>query len=612
MIARRRQVALALTAVLAAAAGLPEPGPRGRGARPGPRRAAAPAASPSSPPATSCRTPRSSTGARFDAGGIGYDFRPMLAGIAPVVSRADLALCHMETVYGANGDYTGYPAFKSPPEVADGLAATGYDGCSTASNHTLDDGAAASGAPWTPSTAPACGTREPRAPRPRRTAHPAARRAAPASPTSPTPTTPTATRCRQGQPWAVNLIDEDRILADARAARKAGADVVVVSVHWGTEWQDEPGRAAADAGRELTASRTERPPRHRPDPRHPRPCPAGLREGQRHVGRLRHGRPDRRRDVQPPGRPGPARQRVHRRPLHLRPARPAGGPLGGDARPSSCRRCSTSTPGRVVDLNAALAQGAGVPGVRDRIRDVVLSRGAAKDGLMMGRVARARSPGTRPEPRVTGPERRSAGPTAGYGTTVTGQRPAFTSRTATDPRSGARPARRRRPPPRPPSARPPPSPDRRRDRRGRCGTPSARRISPESARWPRGSAATSSSATASVVSATGAPSAAPAVMHRLHVDHGEQRVLAAGQPAGVGRRAQRGVRSVHPDEDDLGAVGTSLELVRGLLFRVLCPSAARGYRMSAATARQVPPDRRPRGDGRHGADGRRGVPTVGA
>ncbi|GCB42943.1 lipoprotein [Streptomyces sp. NL15-2K] len=41
--------------------------------------------------------------ARFDAGGTGYDFRPMCAGVAPVVSRADLALCHMETVYGENG-----------------------------------------------------------------------------------------------------------------------------------------------------------------------------------------------------------------------------------------------------------------------------------------------------------------------------------------------------------------------------------------------------------------------------------------------------------------------------------------------------------------------------
>src|SRR5690606_39812710 len=44
-----------------------------------------------------------------------------------------------------------------------------------------------------------------------------------------------------GQPWAADLIDESRILADARAARTAGPDVVVVSAHWGTEWHEPPG-----------------------------------------------------------------------------------------------------------------------------------------------------------------------------------------------------------------------------------------------------------------------------------------------------------------------------------------------------------------------------------
>jgi poly-gamma-glutamate synthesis protein (capsule biosynthesis protein) len=40
--------------------------------------------------------------------------------------------------------------------------------------------------------------------------------------------------------------------------------------------------------------------------------------------------------------------------------------------------------GRVVDLNAAIDQGADFTSVRDGIRDTVLSRGAAKDGLVMG------------------------------------------------------------------------------------------------------------------------------------------------------------------------------------------------------------------------------------
>ena len=41
--------------------------------------------------------------------------------------------------------------------------------------------------------------------------------------------------------------------------------------------------------------------------------------------------------------------------------------------------------GRVVDLNAALEQGATVGAVRDRIRDVILSRGAAQSGLVMAK-----------------------------------------------------------------------------------------------------------------------------------------------------------------------------------------------------------------------------------
>ena len=56
-----------------------------------------------------------------------------------------------------------------------------------------------------------------------------------------------------GQPWLVNLIDLDRILADAHAAKAAGAEVVVVEMHWGNENQSPPppsnGRQARRARR---------------------------------------------------------------------------------------------------------------------------------------------------------------------------------------------------------------------------------------------------------------------------------------------------------------------------------------------------------------------------
>ncbi|MFF5896973.1 CapA family protein [Streptomyces argenteolus] len=199
--------------------------------------------------------------AATDADGKGYDFRPMLKGAAPAVSSADLAICHMETVYGQQGGpYTGYPTFKSPPEVATALRATGFDSCSTASNHTLDDGAQGIGR--TLDALDRAGI-----------AHAGSARSAEEA------SRPTLLRAGKGkdaarvahlaytygtndiplpagQPWAVDLIDKDRIVADARAARRAGADVVVVSLHWGTEWQEAPDDVQLGLGRELTASGT--------------------------------------------------------------------------------------------------------------------------------------------------------------------------------------------------------------------------------------------------------------------------------------------------------------------------------------------------------------------
>ncbi|MEU9175303.1 CapA family protein [Streptomyces sp. NPDC048550] len=195
--------------------------------------------------------------AAADADGDGHDFRPMFSLVKPVVSAADLAICHMETVYGEDGGpFTGYPAFQSPPEVADGLKDAGYDGCSTASNHTLDAGA--EGLKRTLDKFDKAGLKHAGS----------ARTAAEAA----TPTLYTAGSAKvahlaytydtngyplpEGQPWAVNLMEKDKIIADARAARKAGADVVLVSVHWGTEWQTEPDEKQLALGKALTASQT--------------------------------------------------------------------------------------------------------------------------------------------------------------------------------------------------------------------------------------------------------------------------------------------------------------------------------------------------------------------
>ena len=44
-----------------------------------------------------------------------YDFRPMFASIRPIVSRADLAVCHLEVPLSRNGqDISSWPAFNAP------------------------------------------------------------------------------------------------------------------------------------------------------------------------------------------------------------------------------------------------------------------------------------------------------------------------------------------------------------------------------------------------------------------------------------------------------------------------------------------------------------------
>ncbi|MFI1722038.1 CapA family protein [Streptomyces sp. NPDC020489] len=385
MIARRRQVALALTALLAAGAAC-----QARHQDP-PERPGHPAPSAAGPRgftlvASGDVLPHSSVieRARFDAGGTGYDFRPMLAGVEPVVSRADLALCHMETVYGADGDYTGYPAFKSPPEVAKGLAATGYDGCSTASNHSLDDGAdgirrtldaldrEGVGHAGSARTEAEAGTVTILRAGTAKVAHLAY--------TYDTNGYPLP----QGQPWAVNLIDETKILADARAARQAGADVVVVSVHWGTEWQDAPDDRQLTLARSLTASRTA----GRPDIDLILGTHAHVPQAYEKVngtwvvygmGDQVAGEMFNHEGAQDPR----GNQSTIGRFTFAAPTRPGG---RWEVRKAEfVPQLFDVDAGRALNLNEVIAAGAELTGVRDRIREVVLSRGAAKDGLTMGR-----------------------------------------------------------------------------------------------------------------------------------------------------------------------------------------------------------------------------------
>ncbi|UTT38211.1 CapA family protein [Glutamicibacter mishrai] len=68
-----------------------------------------------------------------------FDFSPLLAGLKPYAQDADVALCNLETPIGTP-PYSGYPRFTVPAQILSDLKSIGYDGCTTATNHTVDAG----------------------------------------------------------------------------------------------------------------------------------------------------------------------------------------------------------------------------------------------------------------------------------------------------------------------------------------------------------------------------------------------------------------------------------------------------------------------------------------
>lgn len=71
----------------------------------------------------------------------GYDFSGALAYVKDIVSEYDLAYYNQETPMGDNSiDYSGYPRFYTPKEYGDAMIDIGFNMISLASNHSYDKG----------------------------------------------------------------------------------------------------------------------------------------------------------------------------------------------------------------------------------------------------------------------------------------------------------------------------------------------------------------------------------------------------------------------------------------------------------------------------------------
>lgn len=184
-------------------------------------------------------------------GGRRYDFAPLFARIEPYIRGIALPLCHVETPM-TPARPAGYPIFNTPPALAGAIRQVGFKACSTAATHTLDQGQTGvddtvdaldrAGVLHTGSFKSAAAQRRPLLMTIKGV------RVAFLAYTEITNGIPSP------HPWSVNRTVAAQILADARRARRAGARVVIVNIHWGEENVSQPSAFQLGLARVLTRS----------------------------------------------------------------------------------------------------------------------------------------------------------------------------------------------------------------------------------------------------------------------------------------------------------------------------------------------------------------------
>ncbi len=169
-------------------------------------------------------------------GGKSYDYSGCFDLIAPEIIKADYAVCNLEVPLGGGPDYTGYPCFSAPDSYAEALRDAGFDMMLTANNHCLDRRDKA--ARRTLAALDSLGLDH------IGTFHDEAQR------DSLVPFIKNINGFKIGflnytygtngiPPQAgveVALIDKDRIASEIEKTKKAGAEIIVVAMHWGIEY----------------------------------------------------------------------------------------------------------------------------------------------------------------------------------------------------------------------------------------------------------------------------------------------------------------------------------------------------------------------------------------
>lgn len=169
-------------------------------------------------------------------GGKTYDYSDCFTYIAPTVTQADYAVVNLEVPLGGGPSYSGYPCFSAPDSYAKALKDAGFDLFLTANNHCLDRGDRAARRTLSAldslgvdhiGTYRDAGERERLVPFVKDIN---GFRIGFLNYTYGTNGIPP----RDGM--EVAMIERDRIADEMKQTRDAGAEILVVTVHWGVEY----------------------------------------------------------------------------------------------------------------------------------------------------------------------------------------------------------------------------------------------------------------------------------------------------------------------------------------------------------------------------------------
>lgn len=189
------------------------------------------------------------------ASGAAYDFVPLFEHIQPLIEDADVSICHVEVPVAPEGvKPVGYPVFASPPETIEAAGRVGFDYCTFASNHTFDQGFA--GVRATLDALDAAGI-----------VHTGAYREQGTAGVPGVLTTGSGVRIAvvagsyhsnlkapAGKAWALDRLDAADMVERGKAARAAGADIVLAAMHAGTEQQHKPNAEQVEVATALANS----------------------------------------------------------------------------------------------------------------------------------------------------------------------------------------------------------------------------------------------------------------------------------------------------------------------------------------------------------------------